>query len=61
MFGFEVSAYIPRIPITIAAELGPNTVPKLDYCVPLKGIEPENWIRIIRSYSKCSNEWHAGC
>ena len=56
MFGFEVSPYIPKIPIKVSATLGPNTVPNLNYHVPLKGIEPENWIRIIRSFSKFSTE-----
>ena len=61
LFGFEVFPYIPRIPITVFATHGPNTVPNLNYHVPLKGIEPENWIRIIRSFSKFSTEWYGSC
>lgn len=44
--------YFPSILITVSVEDGPNTMTKLNYCLPVKGIKPDNTkIVIVRSRS----------
>lgn len=46
-FGCRSPASVPFILITVSA--GPGAVTRLNYCVPLRGIEPDQKIYIIRS------------
>ena len=50
MFGVQIPACVPSILITVSVDGGPNTVTRLNYCVPLRGIKPDNRkIYIVRS------------
>ena len=52
MFGRHVSALVPCLYITVSADPKPSTVANLKYCVPLRGIEPDDAIYIVRTLSK---------
>ena len=50
MFGVQIPARVPDILITVSVDVGPDTVTRLNYCVPLRGIKPDNRkIYIVRS------------
>ena len=49
MFGAQTPASVPFILVTVSADDGPNTVTRLNYHVPLRGIKPDQEIFIIRS------------
>ena len=55
MFGVQTPASVPFILITVSADDGPNTVTRLNYCVPLRGIKPDQEIFIIRSIGNDGN------
>ena len=40
-------SYISSILITVSVENGPNTVTKLNYCLPVKGIKPDNTKKLL--------------
>ena len=49
-FGAQNPPCVPSRLITISAEQGINTVTRLKYCVPLKGINPDDMeLYLIRS------------
>ena len=53
MYGSQDPPYFPSILITVSVENGPNTVTKLNYCLPVNVIKPDNTkIVVVRS---CSN------
>ena len=43
-FGAQTPASVPFILITVSADDGPNTVTRLNYRVPLRGIKPDREI-----------------
>ena len=55
MFGVQTPASVPFILITVSADDGPNTVTRLNYRVPLRGIKPYQEIFIIRSIGNDGN------
>ena len=49
-YGAENPPSVPSVLITITADSRPNTVTQLIYCVPLKGITPDDMeLYLIRS------------
>ena len=55
MFGVQTPASVPFILITVSADDGPNTVTRLNYRVPLRGVKPDQEIYIIRSIGNDGN------
>ena len=52
-FGVKTPPYFPTLLITISVDDSPSTVRKIQYSVPLKGIEPNNIkICVVRTYFK---------
>ena len=50
-YGAENPPSVPSVLITITADSRPNTVTQLIYCVPLKGITPDDMeLYLIRSF-----------
>ena len=49
-YGAENPPSVPSVLITITADDGPDTVRQLKYCVPLRGINPDDMeLYLIRS------------
>lgn len=56
MFGAQIPACVPSILITVSADDRDDTVTRLNYCIPLRGIIPEDRkIYIIRSLDSSRN------